>query len=61
MKKQGKIGIFTSLLALALVGTMHITADASAIAEEDVVIDYVYETMTVHTEEDEVIYYTDNY
>ncbi len=61
MKKQWKIGMFTSLLALAFVGTMHITADASAIAEDDVVIDYVYETMTVNTEYDEVIYYTDNY
>ncbi len=61
IKKREKIGIFASLCALALVGTMHITADASAIAEDDVVIDYVYETMTVNTEYDEVIYYTDNY
>ena len=61
MKKQGKIGIFTSLLALALIGTSPITEKAFAITEDDVVIDYEYETMTVHTQDDEVIYYTDSY
>lgn len=61
MKKQWKIGILAFLFALVLVGTMRITADAAAIAEDDVIIDYVYETMTVLTDTDEVIYYTNTY
>ena len=61
MRKKWKIGIFAFLCTLGLAGTMKMTADASAITEDDVIVDYVYETMTVNTDEDTLIYYTDTY
>ena len=61
MRKKWKIGILALLCTIGVVGTMKMTADASAITEDDVIVDYVYETMTVNTDEDTLIYYTDTY
>ena len=45
MRKKWKIGIFAFLCTVGLAGTMKMTADAAAITEDDVTIDYVYEIL----------------
>lgn len=66
IKKQWRIGICAFFVVFLLAGVMKLTVFAEntnkkAITEDDIVIDYIYETMTVNTTEDEVIYYTNTY
>lgn len=64
MKKKikGKIAVFAVLLVCAvLAGTIHLTASAESIDPANVTVDYVNETITVITDEDELIYFTEVY
>ncbi|MBQ8878436.1 MAG: hypothetical protein IJ029_06880 [Lachnospiraceae bacterium] len=62
MKKniKGKLTAFVLLLGLAVIGAMRFTA-AGALDSDAVTVDYVNETVTVETDTDEVIYFTEVY
>ena len=62
MKKKliWKLSVFAVILVCAVFFTMHMTATASAINKNNVDVDYLYETVTVTTN-DEVVYFTEKY
>ncbi len=61
-KKYWTIGLYAFFAVFLFAGVMKMTVlAAGAIAQENVSIDYVYETVTVETTKDEVIYYTETY
>lgn len=57
--KKALFAVIAILLCTSL-GETHKT-DAAAIADENVMVDYVYDTLTVTTAVDNIIYYTDTY
>lgn len=59
--KYGKMAAFLALLTVMVIGTTKWNASADAIPSDAVEVDYVNETITVRTETDEVIYFTDVY
>jgi len=59
--KIGKFTVFGLLFTAILVGTLHLTASAGEIPAENIAIDYVNETVTVETTQDEIIYFTEVY
>lgn len=63
MKKGiiGKITAFAVLLVCVLAGAFHLTASADSLNPDNVAVDYVNETITVQTEKDEIIYFTETY
>ncbi len=63
MKKSiiGKIAVFTVMLVCVLLCTMRMTASANSINPANVKVDYVNETVTVITDKDEIIYFTEVY
>lgn len=63
MKKSiiGKLTIFAVLLLFAVVGTMRLTATAGSINPANVTVDYINETVTVTTNTDEIVYFTEVY
>ena len=63
MKKniKGKLIVFVLLLGLAVIGAMHFTVSAGAIDSDSVIVDYVNETVTVFSDTDEIIYFTEVY
>lgn len=63
MKKStiGKLAAFAMVLLCVLVCTMKLTATAGAIPAANVNVDYVNETITVTTDSDKVVYYTETY
>lgn len=65
MKKStiGKWTVTMLLFALTLIGTMQLKAGAatSTIDSKNVDVNYLYETVTVTTADDTVVYYTENY
>lgn len=60
-KIKGKLIVFALLLGLAVIGTMHFTVSAGAIDSDAVMVDYVNETVTVFSDTDEIIYFTEVY
>jgi len=60
-RKYGKLAVFLALLIVMVIGTMKWSASADAIPSDAVEVDYVNETITVRTDTDEVIYFTDVY
>ncbi len=63
MKKTtvGRLVAFAALLMLTVMGTMWFAASAEAIHPDNVIIDYLNETVTVKTDTDEIIYFTETY
>lgn len=61
MKKFGKITAFAILLAVLVLCTVRQETGATINAGADVLVDYINETMTVTTDKDTVIYFTDVY
>ena len=63
MKKRTiwKLAAFMLLFVGLLAGTMKMTATATAIDLANVEVDYINETVTVHTADDEIIYFTETY
>ncbi len=63
MKKQivGKLAAFVVLLVFAVVGTMHLPVAADEIPVSDISVDYVNETVTVQTDDDNIVYFTETY
>lgn len=63
MKKsiRGKLAAFALLLGLAVIGTMNLPVSAGAFDTDSVIVDYVNETVTVLTDSDEIVYFTDVY
>jgi len=64
MKKNNKLWkvmAATVMFVFALACTVKLTATATAIPAGNVEVDYAYETVTVTTDDDTVIYYTDRY
>lgn len=63
MKKStiGKLAVFVMMLVFVLLGTMRLTATADSIDPANVKVDYVNETVTVTTDKDNVIYFTEVY
>lgn len=59
--KVGKAITFGLLLGLLLIGTMRLTTSAQSLTDADITVDYTNQTLVVRTEEDAVIYYTENY
>lgn len=60
-KKYWTIWLCAFFAVFLFAGVMKMTVLAEAISQENVSVDYVYETVTVETTKDEVIYYTENY
>lgn len=62
MKKKSvwRLSIFAVAFVCALFFAMGLTATASAIPANKVVVDYLYETVTVTTD-DEIVYFTETY
>ena len=56
-----KLAVFALLLAVVVIGAMRLSVSAGAIASENVLVDYVNETITVLTDKDEVVYFTETY
>lgn len=63
MKKNTwkKLAVFLLLLAVSVIGAMGLTASADALPSTAVEVDYINETVTVKTEQDSVIYFTEVY
>ena len=64
MKKQivGKLAAFVVLLVFAVVGTtMRLPVAADEIPVSDISVDYVNETVTVQTDDDNIVYFTETY
>ena len=63
MKKniKEKLIVFVLLLGLAVIGAMQFTVSAGAIDSDSVIVDYVNETVTVFSDTDEIIYFTEVY
>ena len=59
--KYGKMAVFLLLLSLTVLGTMRLIASADAIPSDAVEVDYVNETVTVKTDQDSVVYFTEVY
>ena len=63
MKKRtiGKIAVFAVLVVCAWISAIHMTVSAESLDPTNVTVDYVNETVTVITNEDELVYFTDVY
>ena len=63
MKKsiKSKLAVFALLLGLAVIGAMCYPVSAGAFDSDSVIVDYVNETVTVLTDTDEIVYFTDVY
>lgn len=65
MKNIKKWQLAAAALLLAVIGTVGITASAAtqetAISQDQIKVDYVNETITVTTTDDEIVYYTESY
>ena len=63
MKKsiKGKLLAFALFLGLAVIGAVSLPASAGAFDPDAVIVDYVNETITVLTDTDELVYFTDVY
>ena len=59
--KLGRIIVAGLLFAMLLVGAFRLTASADEIPAENIAVDYVNETVTVETAQDEIIYFTEVY
>jgi len=59
--KYGKMAVFLALFIAMVAGTVKWSAAADAIPSTAVEVDYVNETVTVKTEQDKVIYFTEVY
>jgi len=60
-KTKVKLAAFVVLLGIILIGAVRFTVSAGAIDSDAVIVDYVNETVTVLTDDDEVIYFTEVY
>lgn len=61
-KMYGKIALFVLLLAFCVIAPRHVeAAEGPALPEKNISVDYNYETLTVTTAQDTVIYFTDSY
>lgn len=60
-KKIGKTAAFVLLFALCLLVPKRVEAAAASIPENNISVNYDYETLTVTTADDTVIYFTDSY
>lgn len=63
MKKsiKSKLVVFALLLGLAVIGAVCYPVSAGAFDSDSVIVDYVNETVTVLTDTDEIVYFTDVY
>ncbi len=61
MKRTGKLAIFVLMLIGMAAGAMKLTVSASAIPADNIQINYINETITIETDEDAVIYFTESY
>ncbi|MBP3579325.1 MAG: hypothetical protein J6K15_14575, partial [Lachnospiraceae bacterium] len=59
--KIGKLIVSGLLFVMLLTGAFRLTASADEIPAANIEVDYVNETVTVETDEDEIIYFTEVY
>lgn len=61
INKWAKLAAFLVMLVFAMIGTMRITVSADSLNPANVEVDYINETVTVTTDKDTVVYFTEVY